>query len=342
MKHTRQEGSSRIAVVILNWNGYKDTLECLESLYKNQTPGMEIYVADNGSSDDSVVQIRSHYPSCHLLELGQNFGFAEGNNLAVQQALHDGCEFILLLNNDTIVTPDLLDKFLKAYQKLGPYTALGAKIGYYGEKQTVWDFGALWNEKSGNHHKVARHQLMDSLHEVVEVDLISGCAMFIPAFIIRQLGLFDRRFFLNYEETDWCVRAKRAGVKLYSIPDAVLWHKISKSFCGSIHNQYFVYRNRGLWLHNFTLSQRMKWFWLHGQFKNNLILTLKTLVCLITLPLWIFFRELRAKQIYRLARTGIRLVSWSHHLMGRYGDCPDWVRVLASWLKKGWQPCPKH
>lgn len=329
MNEFRRTNQKCVAAIILNWNGCKDTLECLDSLYKCKWDNLKVFVADNGSQDNSVAEIRSKFPACKVLELGLNFGFAEGNNRAVAAALEEGCDFLLLLNNDTTVEPDLIEKLVFHYQKLGPRSVLGAKIAYYDDPKYIWDFGALWDKSHGTYHKVAKDQLMQGVCHVVEVDHIIGCTMFIPADLVREIGLFDKRFFLNYEETDWCVRAKAADIKLYSIPDAIVYHKISRSFQGSLHNHYFLRRNRALWLQNFTWKERMRWFWLGGRFKANLLATMKTLVALITLPVWVGVARWRVKKFYRMAESLVRFVAFFHCLIGRYGDSPEWVRKLS-------------
>ncbi|MBI3900540.1 MAG: glycosyltransferase, partial [Chlamydiia bacterium] len=107
----------KIFIILLNWNGKYDTLECLTSLKKLKPPKFQLLIVDNGSKDDSVIEIRKQHPHIPILETGQNLGFAEGNNVGMKWALSKGAEWILLLNNDTVVDPHLLEAFLAAAQE---------------------------------------------------------------------------------------------------------------------------------------------------------------------------------------------------------------------------------
>ena len=104
----------KIAIILLNWSGKKDTLECLASLQKVQYPNFQPIIVDNGSSDDSISTFRKAYPHIPILENGKNLGFAGGNNVGIEWALRHHAEWILLLNNDTIVDPDFLNAFMRA------------------------------------------------------------------------------------------------------------------------------------------------------------------------------------------------------------------------------------
>src|SRR5690242_13465997 len=103
-----------ISVVVLNWNGKIDTLECLESLARVDYPNFEVIVVDNGSADDSVAAIRQQFPDVMVLETGANLGYAGGNNVGIRKALEDQASYVLLLNNDTVVHPQLLTSLVEA------------------------------------------------------------------------------------------------------------------------------------------------------------------------------------------------------------------------------------
>jgi GT2 family glycosyltransferase len=328
----------KVAVILLNWNGWEDTLECLSSLYACDWPNLALYVGDNGSTDQSVHAIRSAFPKCRLLELGQNYGFAEGCNKIVEVALQEGADYIFYLNNDTVVDPSLISVLVRHHEQLGPRVGLGCNIGYASKPEITWDFGSIWDPGRGVYHKVGRDQSMKQHQDIVEVDHVVGCAMFFSAETLREIGLFDRRFFLNFEETDLCSRARKMGVRFYSIPEAKLWHKISASFEGKLHNLYFFVRNRGLWMKkHFTLYERMKWYFMEGGFKKSIIRLLRVGIALATLPLWIWSSSLRASNGARLVTEGVLVTALAHHLMGRYGTCPDWVlkasRLVEKWRK---------
>ena len=129
--------SNKILVILLNWNGKKDTLECLHSLEKVTYPHFTTIVVDNGSEDDSVAQIRTAFPKVPIFETHANLGFAGGNNVGIAWGLKKDYDWILLLNNDTIAAPDFLTSFIEAAQKQPHAKILGAKILRYSDRTCI-------------------------------------------------------------------------------------------------------------------------------------------------------------------------------------------------------------
>lgn len=255
------DASDLIFIVILNWNGKKDTLECLASVSKIVYPHFQTLVVDNGSTDDSVASIRSSYPGVVVLETGENLGFAEGNNIGIRYALAQGAQAVLLLNNDTIVDPDLLQGFaeqMKTYPKAG---ILGATIYLYDERERLDHFGGIWNRKKAAFDFVGyREKKKES--GTLELDYVCGAALLVKREVFEKIGLLEPRFFLIWEEADFCFRAKRAGFLSLTCPKAVLWHKVSASFVGKKpHTNYYWWRNRLLWIErNCSFSEGVKLF----------------------------------------------------------------------------------
>lgn len=252
----------KILIIVLNWNGKEDTLECLESVCKIVYPNFEVIVIDNGSSDDSVQAVRDSFPEVTVLETNENLGFAGGNNSGIRYALKNGADYIFLLNNDTIVDPHILNQFIKVSKTLGDQGILGAKIYYFSEPEKIWYAGAKWVKNYAKFIHVG-HGCLDngrSFTMISETDYACGCAFFVSSRLIRTIGMFDERFFLTFEETDLCYRAKKAGYKSYFVPGAKVWHKISSSFGGekSALYTYFLMRNRLLWAEkNLPYPERM-------------------------------------------------------------------------------------
>jgi GT2 family glycosyltransferase len=125
---TPENHAPKVGVVVLNWNGKEDTLACLESLASVTYPAFEIYVVDNGYSDGSVPVVRSRFPNSTVIENGRNLGFAGGNNVGIRYALERGADYVLILNNDTLVAPDLLDRMMGAALRESDVGVVGAKI----------------------------------------------------------------------------------------------------------------------------------------------------------------------------------------------------------------------
>lgn len=241
----------KITIIILNWNGKEDTLECLTSIQQIDYPHYSVIVADNGSTDDSVAVIREAFPDIVVLENGENLGFAEGNNRAIRYALDNGADAVLLLNNDTIVDAHLLNAFAEAFRALPDAAMLGAVSFYYDQPEIIWAAGGHWDPSILDLKHTAQGQTiveLPSQKTPYEVDYVIGCALFVHRAVIEHIGLMEPLFFLNFEENDWCQRAKQSGFKNYTVPEAKIWHKVSASFGGeSALWKYYMTRNLLLW-----------------------------------------------------------------------------------------------
>jgi len=208
-------------------------------------------VADNGSTDDSIAAIRIAYPDIFILENRENLGFAEGNNRAISYALDQGAEAVVILNNDTIVDSNLLQAFNKAYHNSPNLGILGAVSCYYDKPEIVWAAGASWLPKKCEFSFLNQGNNISSLAALppFDVDYVIGCGMFIPSHVISDIGLMNPLFFLNFEEIDWCNRSKSANYQNLTVPNAIIWHKISSSFGGELSplRNYFLTRNFLFW-----------------------------------------------------------------------------------------------
>ena len=327
----------KVAVIILNWNGKEDTLECLASVKKLNYSNYEILLVDNGSSDNSVNEISKQYPDITLLQTGENLGYAGGNNVGVRWALDHDADYILLLNNDTIVATDLLSAFTNAINLLPSGSILGAKIYFYDNPETLWFAGGRWRNDTNRFEHIGYGQ-PDKIefNHITEVDYITGCALFADAETFKEIGVLGEDFFLTYEETDWCYRAKAKGHKCIVIPEAKLWHKISSSFGGAdspIVN-YFMTRNKLLWAKkHLSYSSRMSLHQNNFQILKNILLPswgwIDGDLPLSKKILWSFTTWLKAikrntaNPIHKSTLFGLR-----DYYLGRFGNCPNQVRKL--------------
>ncbi len=242
---------SKVSIIILNWNGWRDTLECLQSVQQINYPNFRVLVVDNGSSDESVAQIRRAFPDVDLLETGENLGYAGGNNAGIVHAMKEPIEFILLLNNDTIVDPEILTAFVSAASVNPAAGIFGAKSYYYSKPETIWALGGKWDRSVTEIRFICKDEEDPAVSYVqpFEVDYVIGCALFCRVAMIQHIGMMEEAFFLNFEEMDWCYRARAAGYLSYSVPGAKMWHKVSVSFGGAESPlwKYFMTRNELLW-----------------------------------------------------------------------------------------------
>jgi GT2 family glycosyltransferase len=252
----------KVAIIVLNWNGKKDTLECLDSIRKIDYQNFDVIVVDNGSTDDSVKVIQKKFPEVNILETGENLGYAGGNNYGMRYAIDNGADYILLLNNDVIVDSQLVKNFVDATLRVTPWAIFAAKIYYYSQPKKIWYAGARRIRSTAHFIHIGQGNVDNDneFNSLTETDYACGCAIFFYKGVIDKIGLFDEKFYLTYEEADFCYRARRSGIKSYIVPDAKIWHKISISFGGeeSALFRYFITRNKLLWAEkNLPFFQRI-------------------------------------------------------------------------------------
>ncbi len=250
----------KISIVIVNWNGWKDTLVCLESLQKIDNMGfsVETIVVDNGSSNDSVLKISHGFPEVTMLSLNKNLGFTGGNNTGMEYAIRRGTDYVWLLNNDTIVHKDALSlvdalrdpKVGIAGSKI--YFAPGHEYhkGRYTKNEqgkVFWYAGGLidWENMYASHRGVDEidHGQFD---DVCETPFVTGCSMMIKKAVIEKIGFLDDKFYLYLEDLDYCLRAKKAGFSLVYNPASCVWHVNAGSSggAGNVLHDYYITRNR--------------------------------------------------------------------------------------------------
>lgn len=222
------------AIILINWNGADDTLACLASL-ERASGDFCVVVADNGSTDDSPSRLKTYIAGSplrvHLLPLGRNWGFAVGNNRAIDYARKEfSPDSYLLLNNDTEVAPDFLEK-LQAYHAAHPnYKVLGPIICYWSEKNRIWSCGGRL--VFGSRKSYFRDADVDVLPDrtPMPVSFISGCALFAEASLVDEEGrLLNERFFFGEEDYEFALRMRRKREKMMVLRDAVIWHKVASS-----------------------------------------------------------------------------------------------------------------
>ena len=298
-------GSPRVIIIVLNWNGRDDTLACLASLSKLDYPSYELVVIDNGSGDDSVPAIRASFPQVTLVETGENLGYVGGNNLGLEYAKAVRADYALLLNNDTEVASDFVRILVNAAQAKPAIGFAGPTVYYYGQPNVIWSAGGAIDWQRGSTRMVGLNERdVGQFGQIPRaVDFLAGCAMLVGHTVLERVGLLDERFFAYYEETEWCVRAKRAGFQIVHVPLARIWHKISpEARAGSPTAHYYMTRNRLLFLKATGAGPQA---WLHTLFAEYL----RTLMSWSLRPRW------RSKKEQRRAMLWAIHDAWS----GRWG-----------------------
>ena len=286
----------KVSIIILNWNGWEDTIECLESLCQITYPNYDVIVVDNGSEDESVDKIKEYcegkikveskffeydpgnkpikiieytreeadagkskeketidLPSNRkliLIKNEKNYGFAEGNNIAMRyalKALNPG--YVLLLNNDTVVDNEFFSELVKVGEGDEKIGVVGPTVYCYGDQNRIQSAGVnlCWNKGTGDPLRL--NEIDDGqFNKIVEVDYVAGCALLAKSGVFEKIGYLNQEYFAYVEEADWCVRAKKAGYKVLYVPKAKIWHKwqsTARKTRGFV--EYYYIRNR-FWL----------------------------------------------------------------------------------------------
>jgi GT2 family glycosyltransferase len=245
----------KVFIIILNWNGWKDTIECLKSLKKIGYPNYQIVLVDNGSTDESVFQLKNFCSEDNegliFLENQNNLGFAGGNNVGIKRALENQADYVLLLNNDTTVEPDFLTQLVKAAESDKKIGILGPKINFYDHKDRIWFLGGKINRllNKGTHLYYDQIDSAENLpNKSFEVDYFTGCALLIKKEVIKKIGLMWDGYFLYYEDTDWNLKAKKNGWKIIIAPKAKIYHKVSRSTKPGSSSYVYYHTRNGLYL----------------------------------------------------------------------------------------------
>lgn len=222
--------SKSVYIIILNWNGLRDTIECVESCLRLVYPTFSIVLVDNGSSDGSEEALRTMFPEIKLIQTGANLGYAGGNNAGIRYAIQEGADYIWLLNNDTVVAPDSLGALTAMAETDQTIGMAGSKIVSYSKPSRILYAGGRIDMATGETEHIGYGCEDSGLYDQpCDTDYITGCSMLVGRRLIEDIGLMDEAYFLYFEETEWCVRAANRGYRLVYAPRSVVSHKESVS-----------------------------------------------------------------------------------------------------------------
>lgn len=239
----------KLAVILVNYNGKQYNEACIESLLK-QRGGCEtkIVIVDNASQDDSMQIIQECFGGDSRIEtilLDDNYGFSYANNIGIRRAGEWGADYVLLLNNDTEVREDLLSELLACADR-HPNSMVAPKIYYSDHRNVIWSAGG---SVSPIIRKV-RHIGLDQedtgqFDQERRIGFATGCCLLLPKAVIDRAGFLDERFFLYYEDTEYCFRLQKMGIEIWYCPQAQLYHKVGASSQGADSPlcAYYIARN---------------------------------------------------------------------------------------------------
>jgi len=275
---------SRVCIILVNWNGWRDTLECLESLLQLDYPDFRIVVCDNGSGDDSLNQIKkwansravplAEYQRSNaeagdgdqlltLININENLGFAGGNNVGLRYGMARGdSAYYWLLNNDTVVEPDTLTHLVALMhgdQKVG---ICGSTIRLYYDREKIQALGGghycRWIGLPWHYGRFIRWGMgINQKQAEARMNYVEGASMLVSHMFLEQIGLMCEDYFLYFEEADWAIRAK-GRFRLAYASRSVVYHKVGGSIGTSSNpltisytSDYFNIRNRLMFTRRF-------------------------------------------------------------------------------------------
>jgi len=237
--------SESVGIVVVNWNGIVETRRCVRSLLRLRGASVRIVVVDNASTDGSASALRAEFPDVAVVELPANLGYAAAANAGIRWARDNALTYVWLLNNDTLVDPGALEAFVAAARRIGGACILAPRIVTGEEGADTWSAGGSlrwpWMERVQRGVDVRA----EPCGEMERVDWASGCSLFFPLSTVDQTGPLDERYFLYLEDVDWCRTARRHGVGTWYVPEARVWHAVSRSV-GAVDGRilrYYACRN---------------------------------------------------------------------------------------------------
>lgn len=235
----------KVSIILVNYNGTDDTIDCINSLHKISYRNYEIIVVDNASKDVDTLEELLQPMGVMLLKSKENLGFAGGNNLGINYALYQGTDYALLLNNDTVVDEKFLDKLLAVSENNLGVGIVTGKILFYSSPDHIWFAGGEMNVEKAMTHHLGANELDSHITEMKEVSFVTGCLMLIPADVLNKVGVLDETYFMYSEDVDYCCRIKNSGKKMIYTSESVIYHKVSTSTGGrgSVFSQYYRARN---------------------------------------------------------------------------------------------------
>jgi len=239
---------SKVFIIIVNWNGRLDTLECIESIKNNDYLNYEVVIIDNGSKEKFQVtdsKIKVIYNK-------KNLGFSGGNNVGIKYALKNKADYVLFLNNDTIVSNNFLSKMVEIAEKDNKIGIIGPKI-YFPNSKKIWFAGGKINWLYNKGTMIGYDEIDNGQYDkpkIQETDYITGCCALIKKEVLEKIGLMPEEYFLYYEDTDWSLKAQKQGYKCVFTPEAIIWHKGSKSSIAESPSYIYYHIRNGLIMAN--------------------------------------------------------------------------------------------
>ncbi|PZX58112.1 glycosyltransferase family 2 protein [Algoriphagus chordae] len=280
-----------VAIILVNWNGYAFTADCLLSLRLLEFPDYKVIVVDNGSHIAEGKKLKTEFPEIDLIENDSNLGFSAGNNVGIRKALEDGYSHVMLLNNDTLVAPDFLAQMMLKFQGKPRLGVVQPLIFFLHDRTKIWSAGGKWNHlwcraiTLGDRKFKEEYQAQDQ-----ELDWATGCCMLISRDALLEVGLLNASYFAYFEDVEWSLRFRAKAYTIELATQAMIYHEAGASskkkhsegtlsprvFYFHVRNQFYLIRAQSTGLSRLIASSYhltrfvlwMGYFCLRGRFQK--------------------------------------------------------------------------
>ena len=257
-----------VTIILLNYKGWRDTIECMASLLKQTTKAWRAIIADNGSQDESLEQLERWIidhkaeQQIRLLPLDTNYGFARGNNLAIEASKKEASDYYWILNNDTVVEPDCLEKMVQYMESHPEVAALTPSIRLYSQPDRLWNAGGRLVFGGRKYYGASQPASLFAGKHTLPITFVTGCALLVRHEMVTNGPLFTERFFFGEEDFDFSLRMQEERKKMVCLLDAVMYHKVSAtSNQVASYNKLFIHTlNRAINLRQ-HYSPFAFWIW---------------------------------------------------------------------------------
>ena len=253
----------KVSFIILNWNNYEISKMCINSLDKITYPNYDIIIVDNGSNDNSGKKLQKELANCKVILNTENLGFARGCNVGIRYAMEKGADYVLLLNNDSIIEEKLfLEPAIQVAESDNRIGLVSGKIYYQRNPKKIWYAGGYISLLRGQAIVRGLHEVDKGQYDKVsEVRFATGALLLIKREILKKVGLLPEEYFFGQEEWDYSLTIRRAGYKLYYVPNFTSYHKADGSHRNSDPKYvYNSYRNKLIFQQKY-LPPTIWFFW---------------------------------------------------------------------------------
>lgn len=252
-----------VYIIILNFNSYEETLRCLESVKNIQYDNFQVVIVDNNSEDNSAEMLKGNDSNYTFLKNESNLGYANGNNVGIKFALDNGAEYICILNNDVEVESKFLYKLISYLEDNSEVGIAGPCICDYDNRDRVQSMGASINLYTGLAQGKMKDKQYDKMRKTfTEVDYLGGACFVLRRKVVEDIGTIPEMYFLFFEETEFCLKAKKRGYKLICLTESKVYHKRSATISKYKGlSYYYLNRNRIIFMRrNASLFQRIVFY----------------------------------------------------------------------------------